>query len=191
MAGQLCIQGEIAAMCFDLLPDQRTELTAGQGFLLVDFGHHLLMRSHNFGTGNPSVVGTHHRSPLLVLLADIFPQNERALVLIRVLELSSRVDTNDTTLRALDLVDLVHGILIFGRDDLVGTIHRLTILTRLETPLDVFRRRLVQVMIDMSKGMLLDVCDTDVFVLVDFTTLEQVSTYAAASPQKIGEGGLR
>ncbi|GJC94463.1 hypothetical protein ColKHC_03289 [Colletotrichum higginsianum] len=86
-----------------------------------------------------------------------------------VLELSAGVDADDAALGALDLEDLVHGLLISVGDDLVGTVHRLTILTSLETPLDVLGGGLVQVVIDVGEGVLLDVGDTDVLVLVDLT----------------------
>ena len=79
------------------------------------------------------------------------------------------MDADDTSLGTFDLIDLVHSLLVLVGDDLVGPVHCLTILTSLETPLDVLRRSLVQVVIDMSEGMLLDVGDTDILVGIDIT----------------------
>ena len=166
---QLSLDTELSAVGFDLLTDQRAELTAGKGLLLVNLGNHLGVRLDDFVTGNPGVVAGHHRNPALLLEANVFTKSERTLVLVGVLELSAGVDTNDTTLGTLDLVDLVHGLLIVVGDDLVGTVHGLTVLTGLETPLDVFRGGLLQVVIDVSESVLLNVGDTDVLVLVDLT----------------------
>ncbi|TKW55191.1 hypothetical protein CTA1_1265 [Colletotrichum tanaceti] len=169
VGNQLGVEAKVGAVGLDLLADQGAELTRGEGLLHVHVGNHLLVRSQELVTGQPDVVGRHHGGPALVLLADVVANGEGALVLVRVLELSARVDANDAALSALDLEDLVHGLLISVRDDLVGTVHRLTILTSLETPLDVLRGGLVQVVINVGEGVLLDVGDTDVLVLVDLT----------------------
>jgi len=169
MGNELGIKTEVGAVLLDLLADQRTELSRGESLLLIDIGNHLLMGGENLGTWDPGVVGSHHRSPSLVLHADVLTESEGTLVLVGVLELAARVDTDNTTLSALDLVDLVHGLLVLIGDDLVGTIHSLTILTSLETPLDVLGWSLLQVVIDMRESVLLDVCDTDVLVGVDIT----------------------
>src|SRR5204863_8596973 len=139
------------AVLFDFLTDEGTELTTGKRFLLIDLRDHLGVRGQELVTRNPGVIGSHHRCPLLVLLTDIFTQNKRTLILIRVLELATRVNANDSTLAALNLEDLVHGLLIIFGDNLVGTIHSLPILASLESPLDVFRGSLVQMVIDMSE----------------------------------------
>ena len=166
---QLGLETELSAVGFDLLTDQRTELTAGKGLLLVNLGNHLGVRLDNFITGNPGIVVGHHRNPALLLEANVFTKSERTLVLVGVLELSAGVDTDDTTLGALDLVDLVHSLLVIVGNDLVGTVHGLTVLTGLETPLDVFGGGLVEVVIDVGESVLLNVGDTDVLVLVDLT----------------------
>ncbi|GKT59608.1 hypothetical protein ColTof3_06947 [Colletotrichum tofieldiae] len=169
VGNQLGVQAEVGAVGLNLLTDQRAELTGGKGLLHIDIGNHLLVRSQELVTGQPDVVSGHHGSPALVLLADVVADGERALVLVRVLELSAGVDADDAALGTLDLEDLVHGLLISVGDDLVGTVHRLTILTSLEAPLDVLRGGLVQVVIDVGESVLLDVGDTDVLVLVDLT----------------------
>ncbi|KAM3086346.1 hypothetical protein ACMFMG_012162 [Clarireedia jacksonii] len=166
---QLSVQTKVGAVSFNFLSDQRSELTTGKGFLLVNLSNHLLMGSQDFGTGNPGVVSSHHRCPSLILLADVLSESERTLVLVGVLELTTGVDTNDTTLGTFDLVDLVHCLLILVGDDLVGSVHSLTILTSLETPLNVFGWGLLQVVIDMGESVLLDVGDTDVLVGVNIT----------------------
>lgn len=170
VGNQLSIETELLAVGLNLLTDERTELTAGKGLLLVNLGNHLGVGLHDLVTGNPGVVGGHHGSPALALHADVLTQRERALVLVAVLELTTSVDTNDTTELALDLVDLVHGLLILVGDDLVGTVHGLTVLTGLETPLDVLGGSGVEVVINVSESVLLDVGDTDVLVLVDVTS---------------------
>lgn len=169
VGNELGIETEVGAVLLDLLADQGTELSGGESLLLIDLGDHLLMGGENLGTWDPGVVGGHHRSPSLVLHADVLTESEGTLVLVGVLELAARVDADNTTLGALDLVDLVHGLLVLIGDDLVGTIHSLTILTSLETPLDVLGWSLLQVVIDMCESVLLDVCDTDVLVGVDIT----------------------
>jgi hypothetical protein len=169
VGNQFGIETKVGAVRLNFLADQRTELTAGKSLLLVNVGDELGVRGENLGTWDPGVVGSHHWSPLLTLLSDVLTESERTFVLVRVLELSSGVDTDDTTLGALDLVDLVHGLLILVGDDLVGTVHGLTIFTSLETPLNVLGRSLVQVVIDMRECVLLDVGDTDVLVSVDIT----------------------
>ena len=118
---------------------------------------------------NPGVVGSHHRSPLLVLQPDVLTKGERALVLVGVLELSTSVHTDDTTLRTFDSVNLVFGLKVVVGDDLVGTVHRLTILAGLESPLDVLGWCRVEMVVDVSERVLLDVGNTDVLVLVDVT----------------------
>lgn len=169
MRNQLSVNTEVGAVLLNLLTDQRTELTASKSLLLIDIGDHLGVRCHDLSTGNPGVVGGHHGSPLLILHADVVTKGERALVLVRVLELPTGVDTNDTALGTLNAVDLVHGLLVLLGDDLVGTVHGLTVLTSLETPLDVLGGSLVQVVINMRESVLLDVRNTDVLVLVDVT----------------------
>jgi hypothetical protein len=166
---ELGIETELGAVGLDLLTDQRTELTAGESLLLIDLGDHLGVGSHDLGTRNPGVIGSHHGCPLLVLHANVVTKGKRTLVLVGVLELPARVDTNDTTLGTLDLVDLVHGLLVLLSDDLVGTVHGLTVLTGLETPLDVLGGSRVEVVIDMCESVLLDVRNTDVLVVVNFT----------------------
>ena len=161
------IQTEECAVGFNLPADKRAELATCQSFLLVNFGNHLLMGSHDVVSRDPRVVSTHHRSPLLVLLANIFTKDEGALVFVRVLVLPSRVNADDTSLRTINLVDLVHRILILLCDNLVGSIHGLAIFTRLEAPLDVLRGSLVQVVINMRKGVLFDVRNPDVLMLIN------------------------
>ena len=182
---KLSIKTEVGAVGLNLLADKGTELTRGEGLLHIDLSNHLLMRSEQLGAGQPSVVGSHHGNPSLVLHADVLAKSERALVLVRVLELSAGADANDTTLGTLDLEDLVHGLLIGLGDDLVGTIHGLTILTSLETPLDVLRGGLVEMVIDVGESVLLDVGNTDVLVLVDLTGGGDEFT-----SQDVDEGGL-
>ncbi|KXT07235.1 hypothetical protein AC578_2421 [Pseudocercospora eumusae] len=167
---KLGIKTEVGAVSLNLLADQRTELTAGESLLLIDLSNHLLVRCDKLVTWNPGVVSSHHRCPsLLALNTDVLTKRERTLVLVGVLELSSRVHANDTTLGTLDLVDLVHSLLVILGDNLVGTVHSLTVLTSLETPLNVLRWGQVEVVINVSESMLLDICDTDVLVLVDVT----------------------
>jgi len=163
------IETEVGAVSLDFLADKGTELTGGERLLHIDVGNHLLMRGKELRTGQPSVVGGHHRDPALVLHANVLTEGERALILVGVLELSTGVDADDTALSTLNLEDLVHGVLISLRDDLVGTIHGLTIFTRLETPLDVLRGSAVEVVINVGESVLLNVGDTDVLVLVDLT----------------------
>ncbi|KAK1245414.1 hypothetical protein MKX08_005043 [Trichoderma sp. CBMAI-0020] len=148
---QLSIETEVGAVGLNLLSDQRSELTRGKGLLHIDISNHLLT------SWEPSARSSCRRS---------HPERMNTPVL----ELSTGVDANDTTLSALNLEDLVHGLLIGLGDDLVGTVHGLTILTSLETPLDVLGRSLVQVVINVGESVLLDVGDTDVLVLVDLTT---------------------
>jgi len=95
------------------------------------------------------------------------------------------VDTNDTSLSTLDAVDLVHSLLVIVGDDLVGTVHGLTVLTGLETPLDVLRWGLLQVVINVSESVLLDVGDTDVLVLVNVTR-----GWDKLTSQNVDQGGL-
>jgi len=166
---QLGIETEVGAVLLDLLTDKGTELTGGEGLLLINLSDLLGVRDNNLGTGQPGVVGGHERSPLLGLHADVVTQRPRDLVLVGVLELATRVDANDTAVGTLDLVDLVHGLLVLLGDDLVGTIHSLTVLTGLETPLDVLGRSRIEVVIDVGESVLLNVGDTDVLVLVDLT----------------------
>ena len=166
---QLGVEAKVGAVGLNLLADQRAELTRGQGLLHVDVGNHLLMRGQQLVTGQPDVVGRHHGRPALVLHADVLTESARALVLVAILELSAGADANDAALGALNLEDLVHGLLIILGDDLVGAVHGLAIFTSLESPLDVLRRSLVQVVIDVGESVLLDVGDTDVLVLVDLT----------------------
>uniref|UniRef100_A0A098DMI5 Uncharacterized protein n=1 Tax=Gibberella zeae (strain ATCC MYA-4620 / CBS 123657 / FGSC 9075 / NRRL 31084 / PH-1) TaxID=229533 RepID=A0A098DMI5_GIBZE len=166
---KLSVETEVGAVRLNLLSDQRSELTRGKGLLHIDISNHLLMRGQKLVSGQPGVVSRHHGNPSLVLHANVLTKGERTLVLVRVLELSSAVDTNDTSLATLDTEDLVHGLLISLGDDLVGTVHGLTILTSLESPLDVLGRSLVEMVIDVSESVLLNVGDTDVLVLVDLT----------------------
>ena len=137
MGDELGIETELGAVGLDLLADQRAELTAGESLLLIDIGNHLGVGCHDLRSRNPGVVSSHHGCPLLVLETDIVTKRERTLVLVGILELSAGVDADDTTLGTLDAVDLVHGLLVIFGDDLVGTVHGLTILTSLEAPLDV------------------------------------------------------
>lgn len=194
---KLGIETEVGAVRLNLLADKGTELTRGKRLLHIDIGNHLLMRGKELGTGQPGVVGGHHWHPALVLHADVLAEGERALVLVGVLELSTGVDTDDTALSALNLEDLVHRVLISLGDDLVGTIHGLTILTRLETPLDVLGRSAVEVIIDVSESVLLNVGDTDVLVLVDLTgggnelTSEDVDEGGLASTVGADDGNTR
>jgi len=169
VGNQLGVNTEVGAVLLNLLADKRTELSRGESLLLVNICNHLLVRLHNLVSWNPGVVGSHHGSPLLVLHTDVVTDGERTLVLVRVLELSSAVNTDDTSLGTLDTVDLVHCLLVIVGDDLVGAVHGLTVLTGLETPLDVLGWGLLQVVIDVSESVLLDVGDTDVLVLVDVT----------------------
>ena len=166
---QLGVEAEVGAVSLNLLADQRAELTRGQGLLHINIGNHLLMGREELVTRQPDVVGRHHGHPALILHANVLAESERALVLVAVLELATAADANDTAERVLDLEDLVHGLLISIGDDLVGTIHGLAILAGLETPLDVLGGSAVKVVIDVGEGVLLDVGDTDVLVLVDLT----------------------
>ncbi|CAG9977931.1 unnamed protein product [Clonostachys byssicola] len=166
---ELSVQTEVGAVRLNLLTDQRTELTGGKGLLHIDIGDHLLVRGEQLVTRQPDVVSRHHGGPALVLHANVVTNGERTLVLVRVLELSTGVDANDTTGGTLDLENLVHGLLIGLGDDLVGTVHGLTVLTGLETPLDVLGGGAVQVIVNVGESVLLDVGDTDVLVLVDLT----------------------
>ncbi|ROW16830.1 hypothetical protein VPNG_01505 [Cytospora leucostoma] len=166
---QLVVETEVAAVSLNLLSDQRAELTRGESLLHVDLSNELLVRSKQLRTRQPLVVGSHHGHLTLVLLARVLDQSERALILVRVLELPTRVDTDNATLGTLDPEDLLGGKLIILSDDLVGTVHGLTVLTSLETPLDVLGWGLVQVVVDMGESMLLDVGNTDVLVGPDLT----------------------
>ena len=169
MRDEFGVEAKVGAMLFDLLANERPELTAGQGFLLIDLGDELGVRGDDLRAWDPGVVGRHHGDPFLTFLADVLAQGKGALVLVRVLELASRVDADHPTLRAFDAVDLVHGLFVIGSDDLVGAVHRLAILTGLKAPLDVLGRGLVQMVVDMGKGVLLDVGDTNVLVRVHVT----------------------
>src|SRR5690242_2120363 len=124
---KLSVETEVGAVRLDLLTDERTELTRGESLLLIDLSDHLGVRGHDLGTGNPSVVGRHHRCPPLVLQTNVLTESERALVLVGVLELPARVNANNTALSTLNPVDLVHGLLVLLGDDLVGTVHGLTV----------------------------------------------------------------
>jgi hypothetical protein len=166
---KLSVETEVGGVRLNLLTDERTELTRGESLLLIDLSDHLGVGGHDFGTGNPSVVSRHHGCPPLVLHADVLTKGERALVFVGVLELPAGVDTNDTTLGTLDLVDLVHGLLVLLSDDLVGAVHGLTVLTSLETPLDVLGRSLIEVVVNVCESVLLDVRNTNVLVVVDLT----------------------
>lgn len=179
------IETEVGAVRLNLLANKGTELTRGEGLLHIDLSNHLLVRSEKLVTGQPSVVSGHHGDPALVLHANVLAESERALVLVGVLELSTSVNANDTTVSTLDLEDLVHGLLIGLGDDLVGTIHGFTILTSLETPLDVLGGSLVEVVIDVGESVLLDVGNTDVLVLVDLTGGGDELT-----SEDVDEGGL-
>ena len=137
------IEAEVGAVRLDLLANQGPELAGCQSLLHIDFSNELLVRSQQLASGKPGIVSRHHRNPSLVLHADILAKCERTFVLVAVLELSSALDANDTTLRTLNLEDLVHGLLVVLGDDLVGTIHGFTVLTGLESPLDVLGRSLV------------------------------------------------
>jgi len=164
------VETKVGTVLLNLLADKRTELTGGEGLLLIDLGDELLVRLHDLVARNPCVVGGHHGCPPLVLHADVVTEGERTFVLVRVLELSTAVDTDDATLGALDAVDLVHGLLVLIGDDLVGAVHGLTVLTSLETPLNVLGGSRVEVVIDVSESVLLDVGNTDVLVLVNVTS---------------------
>ncbi|CEI62809.1 unnamed protein product [Fusarium venenatum] len=194
---KLSVETEVGAVRLNLLSDQRSELTRGKGLLHINISNHLLVRSQKFVSGQPGVVSSHHGNPSLVLHANVLTEGERTLVLVRVLELSSAVDTNDTSLATLNAEDLVHGLLISLGDDLVGTVHGLTILTSLESPLDVLGRSLVEVVIDVSESVLLNVGDTDVLVLVDLTlgrdelTSEDVDQSRLASTIGTNNGNTR
>ncbi|OAR01280.1 hypothetical protein LLEC1_01199 [Akanthomyces lecanii] len=169
VGNQLGIEAEVGAVRLNLLADQRAELTRGKSLLHVNVSNHLLVRGQKLVTGQPGVVSRHHGNPALVLHANVLAKGERALVLVRVLELSAAVDANDATLSTLDSENLVHGLLIILGDDLVSAVHGLTIFTSLETPLDVLGGSLVKMVIDMGESVLLDVGNTDVLVLVDLT----------------------
>lgn len=191
------IETEVGAVLLDLLADKGTELTGGEGLLLINLSDLLGVRDNNLGTGQPSVVSGHERSPLLGLHANVVTQRPRDLVLVGVLELATRVDANDTAEGALNLVDLVHGLLILLGNDLIGTVHSLTVLTGLETPLDVLGRSRVEVVIDVSESVLLNVGNTDVLVLVDLTgggdkfTSQDVNESRLASTVGTDDGNTR
>jgi len=163
------VETEVGAVSLDLPADQRAELAASKSLLLVDLGNHLGMGLDDLAARNPGVVGSRHGGPLLVLLADVLTESERTLVFVGVLELATGMDTDDLTQGTFDLVDLVHSLLVILGDLLVGTVHGLTVLAGLETPLDVLGRSLVEVVIDVGERVLLDVGDTDVLVVVDLT----------------------
>lgn len=182
---KLGVDTEVGAVVLNLLTDKGTELTRGESLLLIDLGNELLVRLHDLGTGDPGVVSGHHGGPLLVLHADVVTEGERTLVLVRVLELSAGVDTDNATHGTLNAVDLVHSLLVLVGDDLVGTVHGLTVLTSLETPLDVLRWGGVEMVINVSESVLLDVGDTDVLVLVDITRGGDKLT-----SEDVDEGGL-
>ena len=95
------------------------------------------------------------------------------------------MDADDTTLSTLNSVNLVHSLLIILGDDLVGAVHGLTVLTSLETPLDVLGGSAVQVVVDVGEGVLLDVGNTDILVLVDITASGDELT-----SEHVDEGGL-
>ncbi|KUI57464.1 hypothetical protein VP1G_10889 [Cytospora mali] len=185
VGNQLIVKTEVAAVSLNLLTDQRTELTRGEGLLHVNVSNQLLVRSQQLGTGQPLVVGRHHGHLTLVLLASVLDKSERALVLVRVLELSTGVNADDATLRTADPEDLLGSKLIILSDDLVGTVHSLTVLTGLETPLDVLGWGLVQVVIDVGESVLLDVGDTDVLVGPNLTLGGDELT-----GQDVDQGGL-
>lgn len=166
---QLGVETEVLAVSLNLLSDQRSELAGSESLLHVDLGDQLLVRGQQLGTGQPLVVGSHHGHLTLVLLAGVLNQGERALVLVRVLELSAGVDADDTTLGAVDPEDLPGGLLVVLGDDLVGTVHGLTILTSLESPLDVLGWGLLQVVVDVGESVLLNVGNTNVLVGPNFT----------------------
>lgn len=170
VGNQLSVETEVLAVSLNLLSDQRTELTGSESLLHVDLGDQLLVRGQQLGTGQPLVVSGHHGHLTLVLLAGVLNQRERALVLVRVLELSAGVDTDDTTLGAVDTEDLPGSLLVILGDDLVGSVHGLTVLTSLETPLDVLGWGLVKVVVDVGEGVLLDVGNTDVLVCPNLTS---------------------
>ena len=194
---KLGVETEVGAVLLDLLADKGTELTRGKGLLLVNVGNHLLVRVDELGTGDPGVVGGHHGSPTLGLHAEVLTKGERTLVLIGVLELSAGVHADDATVGVLDLVDLVHGLLVLLGDDLVGAVHGLTVLTSLETPLDVLGGSKIEVVVDVSESVLLDVGDTDVLVLVDVTrggdklTSQDVDKSGLASTVGANDGNTR
>ncbi len=123
--------------------------------------------------------------PFLILHAQIFTEYKGALILIRALELSSRFDINDSSLGAMNLTDLVHGLLVFARYDLVGTVHGLAVLTGLESPWNVFWRSKIQTMNNVSEGMLLDVGNTDIIVCVNVTV-----NWNEFTGQNVDEGGI-
>jgi hypothetical protein len=182
---ELSVETEVGGVRLNLLTDEGTELTRGESLLLIDLSDHLAVGGHDLGTGNPGVVSRHHGCPPLVLHANVLTESEGTLVLVGVLELPAGVDADDTTLGTLDLVDLVHGLLVLLGDDLVGTVHGLTVLTSLETPLDVLRRSLVEVVVNVCESVLLDVRNTDVLVVVDLTRGGDKLT-----SQDVDKGGL-
>lgn len=182
---KLSIETEVGAVLLDLLTDQRTELSGGEGLLLIDLSNHLLMGRENLGTWDPGVVSGHHWNPALVLEANVLSESEGTLVLVGVLELAAGVDADNATLGTLDTVDLVHGVLILIGDNLVGTIHGLTILTSLESPLDVLRWGLLEVVIDVGESVLLNVGDTDILVGVNIS-----GGWDKLTGQDVDQGGL-
>lgn len=167
---KLRLETKEGAMGLNLLLGKRSELTGSKSLLHINLSDKLGVRLHKLGSGDPAVVDGTHGDPLLGLHAEVLTEEERTLVLVRVLELSSGVDLSNSSGSALDLIDLVHGSLIGVSDLSVGSVHGLSILTGLESPLNVLRGSGVKMRINMGKSVLLDVSDSTVLVGVDLTS---------------------
>jgi hypothetical protein len=166
---KLGLETKEGAVGLNLLLGKRSELSGSKGLLHINLSNQLGVGLHELGSGDPGVVDGTHGDPLLGLHAKVLTEQERTLVLVRVLELSSGVNTSNSSGGALDLVDLVHGSLIGVGDLSVGSVHGLSILTGLESPLDVLRGGGVKMGVDMGKGVLLDVSNSTVLVGVNLT----------------------
>lgn len=164
----LSLESEQHALGLNLLSGKGSELTGLEGLLEIDLGNELLMGLDDLTSWQPGVVGGHHWSPGLALHTDVVSEQPGNLILVRVLELSSGVDRKNLSLRSLNSEDLVgHGLLILLGDDTRGTVHGLSVLTSLVSPLNVFRWSLVDVVVQVNEGGLRDVCNSQVRVSPD------------------------
>ncbi|KAH3668883.1 hypothetical protein OGAPHI_002638 [Ogataea philodendri] len=182
---QFSIQSQHGAVGLDLLSGQWSELTGSQSLLHINLSNHLGVRLNDFTSWQPSVVNRHHWNPSLRLHTDVLTQQERTLVLVSVLELPSSVDSLNSSWCTLDLEDLVHGLLIVLVDLSGSSVHGLSVLTSLESPLDVLGWSLVQVRVDVGESVLLDVSNTTVLVHVNFT-----SSWEQLTSQNVNQSGL-
>ncbi|KAH3681390.1 hypothetical protein WICPIJ_007659 [Wickerhamomyces pijperi] len=82
------------------------------------------------------VVNRHHWDPSFRLHTNVFTQGEGTFVFVGVLELTSGVDTGNSSWGTFDLEDLVHGLFIVFVDLSGSSVHGFSIFTGLESPLD-------------------------------------------------------